>query len=70
MSNKSWKMVQGCERKHKYALRSYALRKSNSMPGVEPYKCQYCGFWHIGHNRRISGSVKANTQQIKVDISE
>lgn len=65
-----WKWQRGCGRKRKYALRSHALKKSNGMQGVEPYECSFCGFWHIGHNRRNIGSVKANSQQTKVDILE
>lgn len=26
--------------------------KGRNNPTVEVYKCAFCGFWHIGHNKK------------------
>lgn len=40
----------GCGRR--FALLHIASLKE---PGMQPYKCVQCGFWHIGHAGRIEG---------------
>ncbi len=28
---------------------AYAVIKLHSLGSVQPYKCKYCGFWHLGN---------------------
>ncbi len=44
-----------CERKKSYPTMSKALVGRDHIPapqGIEAYKCQFCGAWHLGHSRR------------------
>ena len=45
-----------CTSKTSYVSQSEArnlLRHGrHAGSGMEPYHCQFCGFWHVGHRRR------------------
>lgn len=66
---KGKKMLKG---KHSYltyeealeACINFALRFPDDPHPMVPYKCQYCGKWHIGHDRTV---IKPK-QQIDFDI--
>lgn len=38
-----------CKRKIKYPSKSAAGRDCRAMKGCNPYRCNYCDGWHIGH---------------------
>ena len=47
----------GCDGKRAYTSMGHAFKardKASRRVGIEdcqPYKCQFCGDWHLGHNR-------------------
>ena len=41
-----------CARKYRYRTHRKALRKKGATvygKGLRPYKCKFCGWWHLGH---------------------
>ena len=54
-----------CERKRPHSSKGKAkaaiTRMKRYFPGdysdYRPYKCHYCGNWHIGHNQRLTTLV-------------
>ena len=46
----------GCTGKRRYDVRSHAMKtlkrrrsQEAGAPGLEVYRCQFCGDWHLGH---------------------
>lgn len=52
-----WRRFQGCERKEaheteddaKAVVSAVAYSQRTSVKTLEPYKCRFCGLWHVGH---------------------
>lgn len=57
----NYKKWHSCERKTKHKSKKSAMNKLRSIkksgfivPGnAIAYKCNFCGAWHLGHNKKI-----------------
>jgi hypothetical protein len=52
----NWERYNTCEKKAAYRLRQVAITKAKEATvrmncAIEPYHCQWCGNYHIGHRR-------------------
>lgn len=47
-----------CERKVRYATKAEAKEAKSNNWTVSAYPCDYCGGWHLGHDRRKPGGLK------------
>ncbi len=47
----------GCQVKSRYRTKRLAILQISrlvSRPGIKPYRCEFCGWWHIGHAYKSS----------------
>ena len=38
-----------CLGKHPHRSRADAQKQTRGNKGMLPYRCSFCGFWHVGH---------------------
>jgi rubrerythrin len=56
-----------CKKKYKYATREDAQAQINNFgeKGFIPYRCNFCGYWHVGHT-----PVGKKMKQIKNEMEK
>lgn len=58
MSSKRALRRKQCKGKVRHETREFALialRHTRSYGNLSPYKCRFCGGWHIGHTPGMQG---------------
>lgn len=59
------RVVSCCVGKHAFPNRQMAnqVAKRAKNGGANPYKCEVCGAWHVGHSKPKSASRKRLAQE-------
>lgn len=62
MASKRHQRQKSCVGKRRYVSQQEAWRvvgRSRAQGyGVEMYRCQFCGGWHVGHTRRLTERIE------------
>lgn len=47
-----------CEGKKRYFTKLMAqIRNRKRRDDAFPYKCKFCGYWHLGHNEQLRQEI-------------